>query len=170
MKSRLKIVCSFIFFFFYFSKNIKAEDESEVIKKMTTQESEDKPSYSIKPSALNLGIDFFTPVYCYIKYGTSFNNYGLHSSIDFNRIFLDFDAGFLRYHKKQPFKLPEEFQLVKDAESAATKYDDSAFDVNFKLGFSYNFLHKNKDRNAIFAGLGYNFAFCKNRINGSLCG
>ena len=172
LKSKSKIICSFVLLFFCFSKNIKAENQEEILKKLmaTSEVKKKSSSYSIKPSALNLGIDVFTPVFSYIKYGTSFHNYGLHTSIDFNRIFIDFDFGILRYHKRQPFELPEKYQIIKDGESAPEQYDDSAFDLNFKLGFAYNFLHKNEDRNAVFAGVGYNFAFCKNKLDGFLCG
>lgn len=159
-KIKLKIICSFIFIFL--SQNIKAEKNKNLNKQ--------KQLYSIKPSALNIGIDIFTPSFSYIKYGSSFHNYSVNTSIDFNRIFLDLDFGILRYHKKQPFVLNEKYQMSKGGISQPTKFDDSAFNLNLKLGFSYNFLHKNKEHNSIFAGFGYNIAYCKNKLNGELIG
>ena len=172
---KIKIVLT-IFSFFAFSQNIKAEQNDaaimEKLKKMLQEQGdgEKKISYSKKPSALNIGIDIFTPAYSYFQYGTSFHNYFLHSNIDFNRIFLDVDFGVLRYHKKQPFILPEKYQSHKDGDSKPTTYDDSAFNINGKVGLSYNFLHKNVDHNAIFAGFGYNIAFCKDKLSGKLAG
>lgn len=171
LKFKLKIV---VFLSFVFSRNVKADTRhGDVIAQLKNLKSNDEVkemSYSIKPSALNIGINIFTPCYSYIRFGTSFHNYDLHYSIDFNRIFLDVDLGILRYHKQQPEKLPEKFQFVKGGESKAAQYDDSAFDLNGKIGFSYNFLHKNEDHNAIFAGFGYNLAFCKDRLSGQIAG
>ncbi len=172
LKVKLKIG---IFLFLAFSSplNIQADPVNDALLAMLKGEKfkaeTQKMRYSIKPSALNIGIDIFTPVYSYIRYGKSFHNYDLHTSIDFNRIFLDVDFGILRYHKKQPYTLPEKFQLSENSPKI-TQYDDSAFGVNGKIGFAYNFLHKNEDHHAIFAGVGYNFAFCKDKLSGELAG
>lgn len=159
LKMRSKIIYSFVFISLYSPQNIKAD--AVEVKKST---------YSIKPSALSLGFDILTPTFCYIKHGMKFHNYNLHSNIDFNRIFIDLDLGLLRFHKIQPLLPPEPFQLYKGAESNAPTFDNIHMGLNFKLGFSYNFLHKNEEYNAIFAGLGYNFAYCQDRIKGELCG
>ena len=71
---------------------------------------------------------------------------------------------------RQPEKLSEKFQFVKGGVSDAAQYDDSAFGINGKVGFAYNFLQKNEDYNAIFAGFGYNLAFCKDKISGQIAG
>lgn len=167
LKSKLRIG---IFLSLAFHLNIKADQINDgllaMLKGANADDNEKKMSYSIKPSALNIGIDIFTPSYRYIRYGTSFHNYDLHTSIDFNRIFLDIDFGVLRYHQKQPYILPEKFRPYKNAGERPTHYDDSAFGINGKIGFTYNFLHKNENHNAVFAGFGYNLAFCKDRVSG----
>ena len=156
-----KIICSILFLLQV--QSIHAEPSST-----DDEDSVQKTSYSLKPSALNIGIDVFTPVYSYIRYGTNFHYYCGHVSIDINRIFIDCDLGFLKSHKVQPGSLPEEFQPVKNGSSSAQQFDNLTQQFNAKIGFSYNFLHKNKKHHSIFFGVGYNFNFCNDRLNGKL--
>lgn len=90
----------------------------------------------IKP-VRSIGLDISSPIYGYSKYGSWCHNYGLHYSKQGDTITTDHDLEFSNFSSK-----------------GSNGEKQCFFDINYKLGLSYNFLGKNERHDAAFVGLG----------------
>lgn len=136
----LLLIYTSIFFFIY--KNIYADKNDNFIDKNTEKHLQKIP-YSYKPSYISIGFNTFTFLHAITTCKPTKYNYDLdfriNSMIDFNRLLLDFNIGFLK---------------------SVANINSKENSLLIKINILANLIKKNSEHNSIFIGGGIN-------INGS---